>query len=67
MDDTERTDYYQYVRGAATFILLGKKNPPIASPELAQRYRLDLAMVNADIDAIVQFERHKVGGVFEVK
>ncbi len=67
MDDTEQTDYYKYVRGAATFILLGKENPPIASPELAQLYQLDLEMVNADIDAIVQFERHKVGGVFEAK
>lgn len=67
MDDREHTEYYSYVRGAATYILLGKKNPPIASVELARLYQLDLATVNADIDAIVQFERHKQGGVFEVK
>ncbi|MGB8644798.1 MAG: hypothetical protein WCF84_06145 [Anaerolineae bacterium] len=67
MDDKEHTEYYAQVRGAATYILLGKKNPPIASPELAQAYHLDLAMVNADIDALVQFEKHKVGGVFEAK
>jgi hypothetical protein len=67
MTDKEKTEYYSGVRGAATYILLGKKEPPIAAPELAQRYQLDIAMVNADIDALVQFEKHKAGGVFEVK
>lgn len=67
MDSKEQNEYRAHVRGAATFILLGQKNPPMGALELVRLYQLDLATVTADIDAIVQFERHKVGGVFEVK
>lgn len=66
MDDKELKEYRGLVRGAATYILLGDNNPPIDALELVRVYKLDLAIVNADIDAIVQRERHKVGGVFEV-
>jgi hypothetical protein len=67
MESEEQKAYRAYVRGAATFILLGQKNPPMEALELVRLYHLDLATVSADIDAIVQSERHKVGGVFEVK
>ncbi len=66
MNDKEKTEYDSYVRGAATFVLLGKKNP-LTSAELAQLYQLDVETVNADIDAIVQYERRKPGGVFETR
>lgn len=66
MDSQQQKEYQSLVRGAATYILLGDKNPPVDALELVQTYKLDLATVNADIDAIVQRERHKVGGVFEV-
>lgn len=65
MNNEEQKEYRALVRGAATFILLGDKNPPIEALELVRTYKLDLAIVNADIDAIVQSERRKVGGVFE--
>ena len=67
MDNEVQSKYRAHVRGAATFILLGQKNPPMDAPELVRLYQLDLATVSADIDAIVLRERHKVGGVFEVK
>jgi hypothetical protein len=67
MDNDEQNEYRAHVRGAATFILLGQKNPPMDAPELVRLYHLDLATASADIDAIVVRERHKVGGVFEVK
>jgi hypothetical protein len=67
MDNEKQGEYRAHVRGAATFILLGQKNPPMDAAELVRLYRLDLATVSADVDAIVQRERHKVGGVFEVK
>lgn len=65
MEMQSEIEYRSLVRGAATYILLGDKNPPIDALELARTYHLDLAVVEADIDAIVQRERHKVGGVFE--
>lgn len=65
MNNEEQKEYRALVRGAATFILLGDKNPPIEALELVRTYKLDLAIVTADIDAIVQSERRKVGGVFE--
>ena len=65
MNNEEQKKYRSLVRGAATYILLGDKNPPIEALELVRTYKLDLATVNADIDAIVQYERRKVGGVFE--
>jgi len=34
--------------------------------ELMRLYNLDLQTVTVDINAIVEAERHKVGGVFEV-
>ena len=63
----EQSQYRAHVRGAATFILLGQKNPPIDALELVRLYRLDLATVSADIDAIVERERNKPDGVFGVK
>lgn len=64
--DTERQDEYRaHVRGAATFVLLHKPDPPMNAQELMRLYNVDLATVTADIDAIVQTERHKEGGVFE--
>lgn len=67
MNTEEQNRYRSHVRGAATYILLGQKNPPMSPLEVAQIYKLDLATVSADIDAIVQSERLKVGGVFESK
>jgi hypothetical protein len=67
MDNEEQSLYRAHLRGAATFILLGQKDPPIDAPEIVRLYQLDLETVSAEIDAIVQRERHKVGGVFEVK
>lgn len=66
MNNEEQSLYRAHVRGAATFILLGQKDPPIDAREIVRLYQLDLETVSADIDAIVQRERHKVGGVFEV-
>ena len=67
MDSEAQTEYRAHIRGAATYVLLGQKNPPVQALELAQLYQLDPATVQADIDAIVQAERHKVGGVFEAQ
>jgi hypothetical protein len=66
MDSQQLKEYRSLVRGAATYILLGDKHPPIDALELVQTFGLDLATVNADIDAIVQSERRHVGGAFEV-
>jgi len=65
MNSEEQKEYRALVRGAATYVLLGMKKPPMDAVELVRLYRLDPAIVNADIDAIVQSERRKVGGVFE--
>ena len=67
MNTEEQNEYRAHVRGAATFILLGQKNPPMSASIVAETYKLDLATATADIDAIVQSERLKVGGVFEAK
>lgn len=67
MDNEEQSLYRAHVRGAATFILLGQKDPPIDAAEIVRLYQLDLETVSAEIDAIVQRERHKLGGAFEVK
>lgn len=67
MNTQEQSEYYAHVRGAATYILLGQKNPPISALNVAEIYKLDLATVTADVDAVVQSERAKVGGVFEAK
>jgi hypothetical protein len=67
MNSEVQNEYRSHVRGAATFILLGQKDPPMDAAELVRLYQLDLATVSADVDAIVQRERRKVGGVFEVK
>ncbi len=66
MDSEEQNEYRTYVRGAATYILLGQQNPPITASDLARIYNLSLAVVSEDIDAIVQSERRKAGGVFEL-
>lgn len=65
MDSEEQNEYRAHVRGAATYILLGQKDPPIEALEVARIHKLDLAAVRADIDAIVESERHKKGGAFE--
>lgn len=65
MNDEQQQKYRAYVRGAATFLLLGKKDMPVTVAELVQTFDVDTATVNADIDAIVQSERHKIDGVFE--
>ena len=65
MNSEEQIEYRAHVRGAATYVLLGMKKPPMDARELVRLYNLDPATVNADIDAIVQSERHKIGGVFE--
>ncbi len=65
MDIEQPNEYRSHVRGAATFILLGQRDPPMDAQELMRLYKLDLMTVTADIDAIVQSERHKIGGVFE--
>jgi hypothetical protein len=67
MNTQEQIEYRAHVRGAATYVLLGQKNPPISPLQVAEIHKVDLATVNADVDAIVQGERHKVGGAFEVK
>lgn len=67
MDETTLQNYHAHVRGAATFILLGQKNPPVDAQRVAQWYHLDEAIVQKDIDTIVESERHKLNGVFEVK
>ncbi len=65
MDSEAETEYRARVRGAATWVLVGKKNPATEALELANLYHLDPTIVRADIDAIVQAEHHKKGGVFE--
>jgi hypothetical protein len=66
IDSEEQNEYRALCRGAATYVLLGQKHPPIEALEVARIYQLDLTAVSADIDVIVQSERHKKGGVFEV-
>ncbi len=65
MDSETETEYRALVRGAATWVLVGKKNPATEALELANLYHLDPTIVRTDIDAIVQAERDKKGGVFE--
>ncbi len=65
MDTEAQTEYRALVRGAATWVLVGKKNLATEALELANLYHLDPTTVRADIDAIVQAEHHKKGGVFE--
>ncbi len=65
MNSETQNEYRALVRGAATWVLVGKKNLATEALELANLYQLDPATVRADIDAIVQDEHHKKGGVFE--
>ncbi len=67
MDPELEKEYRAHVRGAATFILLGKRDAPMNAAELVRLYPVDLMTVTADINAIVEDERHKAGGVFEVE
>ncbi len=67
MNSDQEKEYLGLVRGVATYILLGQTNPAINAADLGRIYNLDLAMVNADIEAVVQSERHKEDGVFQVK
>ena len=36
MDNEKQSEYRAHVRGTATFILLGQKNPPMDAAELVQ-------------------------------
>ncbi len=65
MSREAQNEYRALVRGAATWILVGKKSLATEALELATQYHLDPASVQRDIDAIVQYEHHKKGGVFE--
>lgn len=67
MTSQEQKEYRGLIRGAAAFILRGKQDPPIDAAAVARVYKLDLETVIADVDAIVQSERRKTGGVFETK
>ncbi len=67
MDREAQNEYRALVRGAATWVLLGKKNLTAEALELTNLYHLDPTTVRADIDAIVQAEHHKKGGVFEAR
>ena len=66
MDEQQMAMYRAHVRGAATFILLGRQDAPMNAAKLMELYPVDFQTVTADIDAIVSSERHKVGGVFEL-
>ncbi len=65
MDSESQTEYRALVRGAATWVLVGKKNLATEALTLANLYHLDPATVRAEIDAIVQAEHRKKDGVFE--
>ena len=65
MDNETQNEYRSLVRGAATWILVGKKNLATEALELANLYHLDPTTVRADLEAIVRAERDKKGGVFE--
>jgi hypothetical protein len=65
MTSEEQKEYRTLVRGAATYVLLGSKYPPMSVLELVRLYKLDPAIVSADVEAIVQSELSKAGGVFE--
>lgn len=67
MNNDQETEYRSLVRGAATWVLLGKSDGVTDVAELARVYQLDEARVNADMVAIVKSEHEKVDGVFEVK
>lgn len=67
MDEQQLTQYRAHVRGAATFILLGRHDDaPMNAAKLMELYPVDFETVTADIDAIVSSERHRAGGVFEL-
>ena len=66
MDSENKQEYQALCRGAATYILLGNNmDLGMTAEEIASVYAIDPATVREDIDAIVQTERHKSGGVFE--
>lgn len=65
MTEQQQHDYQSHVRGAATWILLGKTETLMDAAELVRLYGVDLATVTADINAIVQAEHAKAGGIFE--
>lgn len=67
MDPELQNEYRAHVRGAATFILLGRQDAPMNALELTRLYPVDLMTATADINAIVESERHKAGGVFEAE
>lgn len=65
MTEQQSVAYQSHVRGAATWILLGKVDAAMNAEALVRIYGVNLTTAIADIDAIVQAERAKVGGVFE--
>ena len=67
MNNDQETEYRKLVRGAATWVLLGKSDGVTDEADLARDYDLDVSTVKADVDAIIKSEHDKVDGVFEVK
>jgi hypothetical protein len=67
MNNDQENEYRGLVRGAATWVLLGKSDGVTDEADLARVYDLDVAKVRADVDAIIKSEHEKVDGVFEVK
>lgn len=65
MNAKQTQEYHSFIRGAATYILLNQKDPPMDAQKIAALCAVDLDTINAEIDLIVQAEHHKVGGVFE--
>ena len=47
MNSEVQNEYRSHVRGAATFILLGQKDPPMDAAELVRLYQLDLETVSS--------------------
>lgn len=65
MTEKQQTEYQSHVRGAATWILLGKSEPMMDAAELVRLYNVPLEQALADIDVIVRAEHAKSGGIFE--
>ncbi|MCL5951363.1 MAG: hypothetical protein M1132_06520 [Chloroflexi bacterium] len=61
MDSQEQKEYRALVRGAATYILLGDKNPPTNALELVRIYNLDPAIMNADTGVLRESWRSQQG------
>ena len=68
MDTEQMKEYRALCRGTATYILLGgHSDHGMTIEEIAVRFAMDPSTVLADVNRIVSDERHKRGGVFEMK